>query len=169
MKPKTIVTVLLLGFVAAAAVFLVLKETRSAAIGEPAASTGTATAVATAASARQPNAVPRKLAVYYVHGTKRCNTCRAIESQARQALDDGFPEALMSGRLEWQSVNADEPANEHFYKDFELTGSSLLMVDFAGGRQTRFRNLERIWDLAADPPAFIAYVQSEVKPWLEAP
>ncbi len=169
MKSKTIVTVLLLGFVAAAAVFLVLKETQSAAVGDPATPTGTAAVVAATAPVPEPNALPRKLTVYYVHGTKRCNTCRAIESQAKQALDDGFPEALMTGRLEWQSVNADEPANEHFYKDFELTGSSLLMVDFADGRQTRFKNLGKIWDLAADPPAYIAYVQSEVKPWLEAP
>ncbi len=153
MKPKTIVTVLLLAFIAAAAVFLVLKEMRTGAAAEPTTAT----------------AAPRNLVVYYVHGTKRCNTCRAIESQAKQALESGFPEALMAGRLEWQSVNADEPENEHFYKDFDLTGSSLVLADFAQGKQARFKVLPKIWDLAADPPAFIDYVQAEVRPWLETP
>ena len=170
MKSKTIVTLLLLAFVAAAAGFLVLKEMRGTAVADSTSANVVAGPTGgTPAAAIEAYQAPRKLVAYYVHGAKRCNTCRAIEAQSKEALETGFPEALMAGLLEWREVNLDEPGNDHFATDYDLTGSSLVLVDLRDGKQARFKNLGKVWDLVADKPVFKAYVQGEVGPWLEAP
>ncbi len=170
MNGKRIVTVLLLAFVAASVGFLVLKETRSSAAEETVVATAPAGALAKAAvSAAEATPAARKLVAYYFHLNKRCNTCRAIELQAKEAVDAGFPETLMSGRLEWRAVNLDDAGNEHYYQDFQLTGSSLVLVDLVQGKPSRYKTLQKTWDLVADPPAFQAYIQAETKSWLEAP
>ena len=107
-----------------------------------------------------------KLVAYYFHRTKRCSTCRSIESQSEQALKSAFSGDLASGRLEWHGVNLDEPANEHFINDFGVTWSSLVMAEVDGGRTLRFKQLEKTWDLVRDQPALAAYVQAEAKTWL---
>ncbi len=163
---RRIVTGVLLAFVAVSIGFLALKETRGNAADEPSASAAPAGIAAPAAEARP---APRKLVAYYFHLNKRCNTCRAIERQAKEAVEAGFPEALMSGRVEWRAVNLDDAGNDHYYQDFQLTGSSLVLVDLVEGKPSRFKALPKTWDLVADPPAFQAYVQAETRSWLEAP
>ncbi len=156
MTAKRIVTGALLLFVAASLGFVVFRK-------------ADATGTGAASPAVEANAIPRKLVATYFHGTKRCNTCRAIESMAKEAIETGFPEALMSGVLEWREVNTDEPADDHYYADYGLTGSSLVLVDFRDGRPARFKVLGKVWDLVADRPAFEEYVQGETRSWLEAP
>jgi hypothetical protein len=167
---RKIVTGVLLGFVAVSVGWLILKETRGRTADETGAAAAPAAIVATtAAPAEVATPAPRKLVSTYFHVNKRCNTCRAIERQARESVETGFPEALMSGRLEWRAVNLDDPGNDHFYTDFQLTGSSLVLVDFVEGKVARFKALQKTWDLVADPPAFQTYVQAEVTSWLEGP
>ena len=158
MNGRRIITWLLLAFVVFSIGFLVVKELRS--VAAPA---------APAAPAVVATVEPAKVVAYYFHTNKRCNTCRAIENQARDAIDAGFPEALMSGRLEWRAVNLDDPGNDHFYQDFQLTGGSLVLVDLVDGKAARFKTLGKTWDLVADPPAFRSYATAEINAWLEAP
>lgn len=63
MKPRTIVTALLLTFVAVCVGVLVFQELRPAK-GEALGGRG------------------HKVVVYYLHGMKRCGACRAIEAAA---------------------------------------------------------------------------------------
>lgn len=165
MRTKTVVTGALLLFVAASVGYLVLKET--GAEGTP--SDPQAAAPQAPAGAPEARPEPHRIVAFYFHGQKRCNTCRAIQAQSREAVETGFPEALMSGLLEFREVNTGEAGNSHFVRDFELTGSSLVLAEFRDGRQVRFKNLQKVWDLHADKPAFLAYVQAEIRPWLEVP
>jgi hypothetical protein len=162
---KKVVTVALLAFVAGSAVFWVVKETGTVpGASEAAPSAAPASSGSPAAPAR-----PHQVVAYYFHGQKRCNTCRAIQAQSREAIEAAFPEALMSGVLEFREVNTEEPGNDHFVTDYDLAGSSLVLVEFREGRPSRFKNLQKVWDLWADKPAFLAYVVDETRPWLEAP
>jgi hypothetical protein len=109
-----------------------------------------------------------KVVAFYFHGTNRCVTCRKIEAFSREAIQTGFGEALKTGRLEWRAINVEEPANQHFIKDYKLYTRSLVLVSFEGEKQLRWKNLDQVWLLVGDKPKFTSYVQGEVKSFLEA-
>lgn len=95
---------------------------------------------------------------YYFHSSHRCPTCRAIEANGQTALAD----AVRDGRVEWRVVNYDEPANKHFAEDYELAFASLVLVANDGGSPPRWKNLDKVWGLHDEPPAFARYVQQEL-------
>ena len=107
-----------------------------------------------------PKAAPQTV-VYYFHGTNRCQTCRTIEAYADEAVKAAFGPELASGQLLWQPLNVDESANEHFTKDYQLYTRSLVVVD--GSNPKRFKNLDKVWQLVGDKPAFMRYVQDEIR------
>jgi hypothetical protein len=108
-----------------------------------------------------------KFVAYYFHRTLRCPTCLAIEQQARDAVETGYFEELEAGKLEWHAVNIEEPGNEHFESDFELSTSSLVLVEMKGDEVVRWKNLEDVWELVHDEPAFQKYVWTELTTFLE--
>lgn len=164
MKPRTIITVLLLAFVAASVVALIVKESRSKSQTTAMAPAATPTAPVVAA---QPAA--HKVITYYFHRTVRCETCRAIEAQARAAVEAEFADALKNSVLEWHVVNVEETGNERFVKDYQLTTPSLVLVDSLDAQQVRWTKLSRVWELVHTPPAFAQYVQNELRDYLGEP
>lgn len=111
--------------------------------------------------------VAHKLVAYYFHRQARCRTCLAMEAYAREALEGAFSDAMQSGELEWHAVNVDRPENEHFVRDYSLTSSALVLVDWAGDERREWRNLKNIWHLVGDERAFKAYVEAEARAYLE--
>jgi hypothetical protein len=109
----------------------------------------------------------RAVVVYYFHRTLRCPTCLSIEEQARKAVRSGFASKLDHGTIVWRAVNIEQAGNEHFEKDFELSASSLIVVEMKGEEPGRWKNLGRVWELVNDGPAFRRYVQAEVASYLE--
>jgi hypothetical protein len=113
-----------------------------------------------ATPAAAPAASPAVL-VYYFHATTRCATCRTIEAYAHDTIATRFAADLKAKRLEWRSVNVDEPANRHFIRDFQLYTRSVVLVD--ANDPKRYRVLDKVWQLVADKAAFQAYVEREVR------
>jgi hypothetical protein len=106
---------------------------------------------------------------YYFHGNVRCDTCRSIEAQAEAAVKSGFPEELADGTLEWQVVNTDQPENTHFTEDFDLTHSTVVLLEREGNETRRFTSLDRVWELVHDEDdSFRNYVQGEIANWVRA-
>ena len=174
MKAKRIVTVVLLVFVGVSVAYLVIQQSSS----EPAVQGQTGQTEVAGPESRVPGDMrptPKepnqqaghKLIAYYFHRTQRCRTCLTIEAYAEDVLKDAFPEALRTGQLEFRTVDLEEPANEHFVADYELAASSLVLVAFQDGKQTEWRNLQRVWELVGDELKFKAYVESEAMPFLE--
>lgn len=128
------------------------------------ASLGVAVADATGLRAIQtpvgdpPPAATARVVAYYFHSNHRCPTCRAIEANGQAALAD----AVRDGRVEWRVVNYDEAANKHFAQDYELAFASLVLVDTGSRSPSRWKNLDRVWELYKDSPAFARYVQQEL-------
>ena len=48
-----------------------------------------------------------------------------------------------------------------------MTGSSLVLADTVGGKVSRFKVLQKVWNLVANPAEFATYVQGETTSWLE--
>ena len=171
MRPKNIATIVLLLFVAASIVVLAVKglrrglqtaEVNSRPAGEQ------ASAPAPPADT-QPLPLPTDgLVAYYFHGKVRCPTCENIEAYAREAVEAGFAAQLRSGRLQWRVVDYERPGNEHFATQYQLVAPSVVLVDIRGGVENNWKNLPEVWQLAGDKPAFIKFIQEEVRRCLEA-
>jgi hypothetical protein len=135
----------------------------------PATAPSTRSATVTAAVASQPGggpateAVSAELVAFYFHRTVRCPTCLQIEEWARQAIEIRFAEEMASGIVEWRPVNIDEPANQHYEKEFGLRVQSLVMVRLANGERVTWKNLTAVWELVGDRAAFEEYVQTELR------
>jgi len=86
--------------------------------------------------------------VYYFHGNHRCVSCNRVE--------DLTLKAIAGKKVVFKTVNLDEPANEHFVKDFEME-SRVVVIQHNGA----YKKMDKVWDLVGgDEGAFIAYIQS---------
>ncbi len=166
-QPKQIVTVILLLFVAISVAALIIGETRAPA---PRAADGMPTPSEPSADSSEPaQAGTHKVVVYYFHGNVRCRTCRTIETLAHETINAQFQKALANNRLEWRTVNVESAGNEHFVTDYELATRSVVLALFENGRQSRWTNLKRVWELVGRPNDYRAYIADTVREYLETP
>ncbi|MFC1587634.1 nitrophenyl compound nitroreductase subunit ArsF family protein [Planctomycetota bacterium] len=158
MQAKSIITIVLLLFVAGSIVFQVINESR-----QPKDQTqGTKTP-----EQGDVSALSNRITIYYFHGNKRCKTCISFEAFTREAVGSGFPEALKSGKLELRIFNREDTENEHFVLDYSLISNSVIVAEIKDGKQVRWKNLERIWDLVKNKDEFTNYIRIEIKEYLE--
>ena len=155
MNPRIIITVLLVAFLAVSVGYLVVNESRSGGGGE------SPETVVWSSGERN------KVVAYYFHGEKRCRTCLSIEEFTREAIEDGFPNELESGELELRIVNVEKPEHEHFIEDYELTTKSVVLADYRGGVEKRWKNLNLVWEYVGDREVFLDYVRKETRIYLE--
>ena len=109
-----------------------------------------------------------ELIVYYMDMGKDCTTCLNLETYTHEALQVGFPDDLASGRIQWRTVDVDDPKNGHFARDFGLYTKSVVLVREAGGDPVQFESLSRIWELVYDKEAYMAYIRKSVRAFLDA-
>lgn len=99
---------------------------------------------------------------YYFHGTMRCSTCYKLEQYSREAIETGFKDELASGKLEYKVVNVEEKENAHYTKDYQLYTKSLILSLVIDGKETKWKNLDKIWENTGNKQKFIDYVKSGV-------
>lgn len=180
MKIKTILTVVLLVFVVGSLGWLIFKpgpDKTTEAATNPSSTESTSPTEATAPSVPKakptgsgnPSVSPRpdRVNVYYFHTTYRCPTCYKIEKYTKEAMESGFSQALRDGRVQFQVLNIEEPANSHFVQDYKLYTKSVVVVDIKGGKQVRWSNLAKVWELVGNQQLFIKYIQDEVNGYLQ--
>ena len=103
------------------------------------------------------------LNVYYFHRTIRCPSCEKIEALAQRAIEEGFAGELATGKMQWRTINIDEPQNKHFEDDYQLRMQSVVVSEVRDGNETRWENLDKVWDLLGNDAGFLRYVQDEVR------
>jgi hypothetical protein len=123
--------------------------------------------VAATFAADAPAAGDRQVVAYYFHGKLRCKTCVGMEGMTADVLKTDFPAQLKDRTIDWRVVNYDDEANEHFIEDFKLVGPSVVLVELVGGRQVRYRSLDRIWQLAHEEDEFRQYVRTQIAAFLK--
>lgn len=164
MNPKNALTAGLLMFVAASIVVLTVKSLRQ----QPDPSSTAATTSSAAGEQDSMTPVSDGVIVYYFHGNVRCPTCKQIEADAHESLQQGFAREMKDGRLVWRIVNYEQPGNEHFATEFQLIAPTVVLTRMDGGKQTQWKNLDRVWELVGEKPAFGQYVQEETRAILDA-
>jgi hypothetical protein len=157
MKAKSILSFILIAFVAVCIGYLILNESGVSSEDDE----GELVDLATTEMQ-----LPHQVVAYYFHGFKRCKTCLHIESAAKQAVEDAFPEELKEGRLEWKVVNFEEEENAVMAEKYQLVGSSLVISEMRDGQPVQWKTLEDVWELVWDEEPFAAYVRGEVEKYL---
>ena len=107
------------------------------------------------------------LMVYYFHGTFRCPTCEAIESQSQETVQSDFASQLDSGEMVWKVFNYEESAADELAKQFEIQNPVVVLARMNGGQIEDWKRLDEVWALVGDKPAFAEYIRTEVNQMLE--
>lgn len=108
-----------------------------------------------------------KVIVYYFHGNYRCYSCMRIEQYTRESVEAGFAKELKSGQIEFRSINVDLPANSHYVDDYKLFTKSVIVSDMVQGKERRWKNLQKVWELLRNETTFKDYVRSETAAYLQ--
>ncbi len=161
MNPKKIVTAVLLLFVLASLGYLGYKEFGG---GEPVPEPTDSVPV----EAAQQKA-GREIRVYYFHTNTRCFSCYKIETLTESTLLEDFAVPLEEGLVTWRPVNVEEPENEHYVEEYEIYTKHVIVSEVENGKEVRWKDLTRVWDLLGDQEAFQAYVREEMREYLEDP
>jgi thiol-disulfide isomerase/thioredoxin len=109
----------------------------------------------------------RQLVVYYFMGNYRCPSCMYIEKTTKATVNEVFSDQLKSGRVVFSAINIDEEPNKHYEKDYKLFSQSVIISDIKDGKELRWANLEKVWQLLNDDKRFKEYIIKEIKKYLE--
>ncbi|MCP4566221.1 MAG: hypothetical protein GY841_01435 [FCB group bacterium] len=154
MSGKSIITVVLLLFVATSLAYFISQEA------------GTTENTTNDKAAAVETVNPEAVVVYYFHNIRRCPTCTKIEELAYKVVHERFAEALASGDLIWKVVNVEEDENKHFADEYQLIVQALVLVDYRPETDGQWKNLEKIWDLVGDEKQFFDYVDDGIKTFM---
>ncbi|HNX90963.1 MAG TPA: nitrophenyl compound nitroreductase subunit ArsF family protein [Candidatus Omnitrophota bacterium] len=108
-----------------------------------------------------------KVIAYYFHGSFRCPTCKKLESYAKAAINDNFKNEIASGKLEFKEINVEEKENDHFIGEYQLYTKTLILSLEKDGKETKWKNLDRIWDLVGNKKEYMEYVKNGVDDFLK--
>jgi hypothetical protein len=118
------------------------------------------------ADATAPILLPDRVAAYYFHATIRCHGCLWIEATTDSTIRTAFAPALEEGRLEWRSINFEEPENQALAQQLKIEGSTLVIAQVAGGEIVRSEQLDQTWDLVGKSAALFDLVHEHIAEYL---
>jgi len=108
----------------------------------------------------QPNQNENKsgITVYYFHFNTRCETCRAVESEAKQDVKE-----LFGNKVNFEAHNLDEPSGEAVGSKLGINSQCLVVVK--GEKRVELTN-EGFLYANTDPEKFKKIVEQKIKPLL---
>lgn len=104
--------------------------------------------------------------VTYFTTNVRCDSCRMIETLTRSAVEEDFAYELAKGTVRFQTINLDEPQNEHFARDYEMSFKTVVVSEEQTGTVLRWEKRDDVWRLLNEPEAFKAYIASPIQEFL---
>lgn len=111
---------------------------------------------------------PRFVATYF-YTNIRCPSCLTIERLTSETIKSEFAEQLDSGLLAWRTINIDRGGNFHFVKDYNLYTKSVIVSEMAEGKEIRWKNLSKVWELLGDETKFGNYLKAEITAFMAGP
>ncbi|RJP17382.1 MAG: hypothetical protein C4520_16585 [Candidatus Abyssobacteria bacterium SURF_5] len=115
----------------------------------------------------QDNSASNQIVASYFHGNRRCRTCLTIEAYTEEALKEKFAEELEKGKLVWRSIDITVAENKHFVNDYQLYAQSVVLSAVQDGKQTKWKNLDKVWQLVRNKQEFFSYIQTEAADFLK--
>lgn len=110
---------------------------------------------------------PQVVMTYFLIGT-RCVSCKKIEALARETAEQDFAAELAANKLVFRVIDTGEPANRHYLKDYQLSSKTVVISRRFEGKETTWKDMEKVWDLLDDAPAYRAYLGAQIKEYLDS-
>jgi hypothetical protein len=98
----------------------------------------------------------------YFFTNVRCPSCLSIEKLTSETIQAEFAQELGSGVLKWRTVNVEGEGNFHYVKDYNLYTKSVIISQVVDGKEVRWKNLVKVWELLRNEGKFKKYVKDEV-------
>ncbi|MBF0217245.1 MAG: hypothetical protein HQL30_09675 [Candidatus Omnitrophica bacterium] len=108
-----------------------------------------------------------KVIAFYFHGSFRCPTCRKLEAYSKETISTNFKYEIDSGKLEFKEVNTEEKGNEHFVDEYQLYTKTLILSLVKDGKEVKWKNLDKIWELVGNKKKYADYVTNAVSDLLK--
>jgi len=96
--------------------------------------------------------------VFYFHYTRRCVTCQAVETVAKEAIVE-----MYGDRVPFASYNLEEPDGEQKARELGVSGQTLLIVN--GNQKINITN-EGFMYVRSDPEKFKQIISDNITPLL---
>ncbi|MBF0314151.1 MAG: hypothetical protein HQK52_12100 [Oligoflexia bacterium] len=172
MMAKKITSIILGAFVLSSVVFLVVSEARKSDSADKNTEIEIKNNVQVVENktTTQDNVSPKKSKYVdglYFHSTNRCMTCNLMEGYIRDVLKDSFNKEIEEGSLTFKSINIDEASSSHYIQDYQLQSISFFLSLKKDGKEVKFENVDKIWQLARNEDAFKKYIKAEIKKFVE--
>ncbi len=121
-------------------------------------------AVAAVGSLAQAADAPKdRVVVMYFHRTERCPTCRTMGSYSEEAVKTAFAEELKKGQVAFHFIDFEAEKNARYAKAYNISGPALIVAKIADNKVASYKDLDEIWTKVRDKPAFLQYVQENIK------
>lgn len=103
---------------------------------------------------------------YYFYTNFRCQSCYTVEKYTKEAIESNFEDELSSGKLVFKPTNIEAKENEHFINDYQLYTKSVVLSLVKDGKEVRFKNLNKVWELLMNKENFFKYIEEETRAFL---
>ena len=111
------------------------------------------------------NLAAQEVKVYYFYTSYRCTNCTNFEKWTAQVVETDFPD---SNIVRFCALNIEEKENKHFIEKYKLVTKAVVLVKFVNGKETEWKNLDKIWFNAGKEKKFKAYIRKEINDMLKA-
>lgn len=115
------------------------------------------------------DAPANRVVVMYFHRTQRCPTCLKMGSYTEEAVKTGFAKEIKDGTVEFHYVDFQDEKNQALTKGYKVGGPTLIVAQIRDKKVAEYKNLTEIWTKVREKPAFIEYVQTNVKDYQKQP
>lgn len=69
-----------------------------------------------------------KVEVYYFHFTRRCVTCKAVETETQKSIQQLYSELYKKGIIIFKSINLDESSSSALAEKCKAEGQALVVI-----------------------------------------
>jgi len=103
-----------------------------------------------------------KIEVIHFHAAQQCWSCITVGEYALQTIKEKFPEEYQDGRITYQDINGELPANRDLVTKYQASGSALFINTIRNG-QDNIEEDTTVWRLVNNETNFVNYFASKLR------